>query len=355
MYAAQLLVNNLFCIAAAVHVCSPHTHTHIQAARARGLTPNAFPYHHYFWPKWISDNCWAGIAQIGWCVGVYTKMGCMPSYQIMQNCCCVHNIHPTTQLWAGLVRMPSRSCLPMVGTDPGIQYCFSVHFVLQNTHHNTHRTSHQSVIAHEMGHNIGCHHAGNAAGFCARTPQYTNALRPCSDNNEYGDETSNMGGAGWLNSMCFNLPQQHFLGWTNPTVWRDADIPLRTVKAIKLQSFTSTPNTGLRIAITNFRALYVDYIRRLGGRTALPTWAGEQVGIYSYGWDGGAFKPGYDDAAKTKLVAAMANGTMLTLGGGPTVPKIIIKRLTTGGGLTCLLICRYTNTTGECKFAGKTC
>ncbi len=154
--------------------------------------------------------------------------------------------------------------------------------------------------------------------------------------------------------MCFNLPQQHFLGWTNPTVWRNADIPMRTVKAIKLQSFTSTPNTGLRIALNNFWALYVDYIRREGGRTAVPAWAGEQVGVYRYGWDGGAFKPGYDEASKTKMVAAIANGKTLTLGGGG-LPKIIIKRLSTGGGQTCLLICRYGTTPNECKFAGKTC
>ncbi len=48
-----------------------------QAARAQGLEPNAFPYHYYFWPKWVNDNCWAGIAQIGWCVykdGVQAKL-----------------------------------------------------------------------------------------------------------------------------------------------------------------------------------------------------------------------------------------------------------------------------------------
>ena len=41
-------------------------------------------------------------------------------------------------------------------------------------------------MAHELGHTIGNHHAGNGAGFCARTPQYNNVYNwPCSDNNEY--------------------------------------------------------------------------------------------------------------------------------------------------------------------------
>lgn len=40
----------------------------VQAARSQGIDPNTFPYHAFFWPKWVNDNCWAGIAQIGWCV-----------------------------------------------------------------------------------------------------------------------------------------------------------------------------------------------------------------------------------------------------------------------------------------------
>lgn len=163
-----------------------------------------------------------------------------------------------------------------------------------------------------------------------------------------------MGSTGWLNAMCFNLPQQHFLGWTNPTVWRNADIPMRTVKAIQLKSLTATPNTGLRVALNNFRALYIDYIRKEGPRESMPDWGAEQVGVYQYGWDGGAFKPGYDDESKTKMVAAVSNGGTLTLG-GDGLPKIIIKPISMGDGEACVLLCRYGKKTGECKFGGKTC
>ena len=44
----------------------------------------------------------------------------------------------------------------------------------------------------------------------------------------YGDETSNMGSTGWLDAMCFNLPQQHFLGCASKwhaVQWRNSPIP----------------------------------------------------------------------------------------------------------------------------------
>lgn len=132
------------------------------------------------------------------------------------------------------------------------------------------------------------------------------------------------------------------------------------VKGIRLRSLVSTANTGLRIALNGFPALYLDYIRREAthGRVAVPAWAGEQVGVYTFGWDGTAFVVSYEDFMKTKLIGALnvqgkAPDT-LTFGGNG-LPKIVFKRLSTGAGSTCVLACRYGSSPGECKFAGKTC
>lgn len=106
--------------------------------------------------------------------------------------------------------------------------------------------------------------------------------------------------------------------------------------------------------------MYLDYIRREGtnGRDAVPEWAGEQVGVYTFGWDGAAFVPSYQDFMKTKLIAALnvqgkAPDTLTF--GGSGLPKIIFKRLATGAGSTCVLACRYGVRPSECNFAGKTC
>lgn len=60
---------------------------------------------------------------------------------------------------------------------------YASHIHMHHTY--IHRSAQQSTIAHELGHTIGNHHAGNGPGFCARTPQYKNNWWPCSDNNEY--------------------------------------------------------------------------------------------------------------------------------------------------------------------------
>lgn len=132
------------------------------------------------------------------------------------------------------------------------------------------------------------------------------------------------------------------------------------MKGIVLKSLVTNFNTGLRIGLNGFPAIYIDYIRRekTNGRLAIPDWAGEQVGVYRYGWDGVAFTPSGDDSMKTKILGVLnlqgQNPDTLVFGGGG-IPKLVVKRLATSGGSTCVLVCRWGLRPSECKFAGKTC
>ena len=89
------------------------------------------------------------------------------------------------------------------------------------------------AITHESGHSLGLHHARwTGAGL-------SDLL------NEYADFSSAMSNVG-VTGICYNLPQQAFLGWNTPQVVTPAKLPLASTRTFNMSNALASRNGARR-------------------------------------------------------------------------------------------------------------
>ena len=60
---------------------------------------------------------------------------------------------------------------------------------------------------------------------------------------DYGDLSSQMGISPYIN-VCYNLPQQHYLGWHSPLQLSTSDLPMGKSKTVLLADMYRNPTNG---------------------------------------------------------------------------------------------------------------
>lgn len=181
-----------------------------------------------------------------------------------------------------------------------------------------------NAVFHELGHNYFLNHAMG------------------SDNSEYGDITSSMGGC--CATRCFNTPQHMQLGWSKPipngvisntnlpeATWRTFTVPSQSMTnqstnymQILTQSWLSTP-------LATGATYYVGYKSAYGYDRFLSSTLLRKVNVYT--WDGVS----QTSFVKTQIRAQLAAGAVYT----DTVTRLRIRARSTGLSQSTVSICRW--------------
>ncbi len=147
----------------------------------------------------------------------------------------------------------------------------------------------------------------NTAGSCAAAKAPTSSF--CGEG-EYGDQTSPMG-LNWAVN-CYNLPEQHYLGWTTPsTVTLSTSLTPRIPRALAITRRSDVAASTSRRGIVlrggpGQHAVYLDYlVRGTSGFGVMQPWLDDLVVVHSFDWDLVTFQPGYFTSKMTSLEGAL--------------------------------------------------
>lgn len=116
----------------------------------------------------------------------------------------------------------------------------------------------------------------------------------------------NTQGLNWA-ANCFNLPEQHFLGWTTPSV---VTVPTQLLpgvpRAVAVPRRADLPpqrtRRGVVLRFPGLDSVYLDYlVRGSSGFGALQPWLDGHVAVHTFAWDGISFQPGYFTSKMTSF------------------------------------------------------